>query len=99
MGLGVPRYVSAARLLRHRAEHGLGLAVDQAGVEADLDALDASAALESWWWTGDIAAEFGRRDWLTRAAARASRLADEAGPRGATLRAEANRRLEAWSAQ
>ncbi|HET7014761.1 MAG TPA: BTAD domain-containing putative transcriptional regulator [Streptosporangiaceae bacterium] len=95
--LGVPRYVSAARLLRHRADHGLGMAVDPAVVEADLDGLEGSVAIESWWWTGDVALEFGREDWLTRAVDQAGRLAEQAGPHADVLLAAANRRLRARS--
>ena len=56
--LGVPRYASVARLLRHRADRALGQPVDLACVQADLDLLDASVAVEAWWWTGEVAAEF-----------------------------------------
>src|SRR4029077_14708069 len=70
-GLGVPRYVSVARLLRHRADRALGLPVDLDLVAADLDQLDASVAIEAWWWTGDVAADFAVPGWLDRAAERA----------------------------
>ncbi len=93
--LAVPCYVSAARLLRHRADHGLGLSVDQAAVETDLDAHQASIAIEAWWWTAGVAVEFGRPDWLARAADQVTRLAAQAGPHAETLRAAADRRLRA----
>ena len=28
-------------------------------VDADLDLLDGAAAIEAWWWTGDLAADYG----------------------------------------
>src|SRR5581483_9331020 len=38
--LGVPRYESVARLLGYQADHALGVPVDYAAVDADLDLLD-----------------------------------------------------------
>ena len=66
--LRVPRYTSAARLVTHRARHALRLPVDPAAVAADLDALDQSVSIEAWWWTGELAADFGQPAWLDRAA-------------------------------
>ena len=77
--LGVPRYVSEARLLGHRADRALGRPVDPGAVEADLDLLDASVAIEAWWWTGEVAADFANPAWLDRAVDRADRLAGQAG--------------------
>ena len=94
--LGVPRYVSVARLLRHRARHRLGLAVDLAEVAADLDLLDASMALEAWWWTGDLAADYANQGLLSRAADRAAWLARHAGRYADTLNAAVRRRMDAW---
>ncbi len=76
--LGVPRYVSVARLLRHRAHLRMGLPVDVARVAADLDLLDAAVAVEAWWWTGDVAADLGSPALLDRSAERAARLARNA---------------------
>jgi len=97
-GLGVPRYVSVARLLRHRAGRALGRPVDLDLVAADLDLLDASVAIEAWWWTGDVAADFAVPRWLDRAAERAGRLARRAGRYGDGLRQAAGRRQQDWQA-
>lgn len=96
--LGVPRYSSVARLLGHRARRAMGAPVDQDVVAADLDLLDESVAIEAWWWTGDLAADFGCAAWLNRAADRAARLADGAGRYADTLRREAGRRIQGWRA-
>ncbi len=91
--LGVPRYASVARLLAYRADHALGRPVDPAVVAADLDRLDRCVAIEGWWWTCDMAADFGVPDWRDRAADRAARLARDAGDYGDGLRRAADRRL------
>jgi DNA-binding SARP family transcriptional activator len=96
--LGVPRYTSVARLLRHRADRALGRPVDAAAVEADLDLLDASVAIEAWWWTGDVAADFASPAWLDRAAERVRQLASHAGQHADGLRRAADQRLAAWRA-
>jgi len=96
--IDVPRYTSVARLLAHQARSALLLPVDLDAVEADLDLLDHSVALEAWWWTGDIAAELRVPRWVDRAAERAATLAGAAGVREPGLRAEAARRLDAWRA-
>ena len=96
--LGVPRYTSVARLLRHRASRALGQPVDAAAVAADLDLLDASVAIEAWWWTGEMAAAVGNPAWLDRAADRAGRLARQAGGYADGLRRVADQRLLAWRA-
>jgi hypothetical protein len=96
--LGVPRYTSVARLLRHRAGRALGQPVDPGVVAADLDALDAAVAIEAWWWTGDVAAAFASPDWLARAEERAARLAGQAGDYADVLRQAAGKRLQAWRA-
>ena len=95
-GLGIPRYTSAARLLRHRAARALGLPADPAEVAADLDRIEASVAIEAWWWTGEVAADFASRRWLDLAAERAERLARNAGSYAAGMREAAARRLDAW---
>jgi DNA-binding SARP family transcriptional activator/tetratricopeptide (TPR) repeat protein len=97
-GLGVPRYTSVARLVGHQARHALGLPVDPTAVAADLDALDRSVFIEAWWWTGDIAAEFGNPAWLDRAAERADRLAQLEGGYADGLRQAADQRLDRWRA-
>ena len=96
--LRVPRYTSAARLVTHRARHALRLPVDPAAVAADLDALDQSVSIEAWWWTGELAADFGQPAWLDRAAGQAARLAAAAGPYGDGLRQAAGQRLDRWRA-
>ena len=96
--LRVPRYTSTARLVTHRARHALGLPVDPGAVAADLDALDQSVSIEAWWWTGELAADFGQPGWLDRAAGRAARLAAAAGPYGDVLRQVAGQRLDRWRA-
>jgi DNA-binding SARP family transcriptional activator len=96
--LGVPRYTSVARLLQHRANRALGLPVDAGAVAADLDLLDASVAIEAWWWTGDVAADFASPAWLDRAAERAGRLARHAGDYADVLQRAADQRLAAWRA-
>ena len=96
--LGVPRYASVARLLRHRADRALGQPVDLACVEADLDLLDASVAIEAWWWTGEVAADFASAAWLDRAVDRADRLARQAEGHAEGLRRYVDQRLPAWRA-
>ena len=96
--LGVPRYVSVARLLRYRAGRALGEPADLAAVAADLDLLDRSVAIEAWWWTGDIAADLGVPGWLDRAADRAGQLARGADGHADGFRREFERRLLGWQA-
>ncbi|MGE5137728.1 MAG: AAA family ATPase [Gemmatimonadota bacterium] len=96
--LGVPRYLSVARLLRHRAARALGEPVDLDAVARDLDLADASVAIEAWRWTGEVAADFAVPAWLDRAAERAGRLAREADGYADTLRQAAGRRLAGWQA-
>ena len=96
--LGVPRYISVARLLRHRADRALGRPVDSGAVEADLDLLDASVAIEAWWWTGEVAADFANPAWLDRAVDRADRLARHAGGYADGLRRNVDQRLSSWRA-
>ncbi len=97
VALGVPRYVCVARLLRHRADRALAVPVDPAVVEADLDELDRAVAIEAWWWTGEVAADFASRAWLDRAADRVKRLAAHAGPHAEPMLAAAERKLAAWA--
>jgi DNA-binding SARP family transcriptional activator len=96
--LGVPRYVSVARVLKHRARRALGLPVDLDAVAADLELVERSVAVEAWWWTGEAAADFAAPAWLDVAAARAERLARAAGDYADTLRRAAGRRLDRWRA-
>ena len=96
--LGIPRYTSAARLLRHRAARALGLAADLAGVAADLDRIEAAVAIEAWWWTGEVAADFASQPWLDLAARRAERLARGAGGYADGMRQAAARRLDGLAA-
>ena len=94
--LGVPRYTSAGRLLRHRAERMLGVPPDLDAIAADLDLLDDAMAVEAWWWTGEVAVEFGVPGWLDRAARRAERLAANAGPHGDGVRQALAARMRSW---
>ncbi|MDT4907818.1 MAG: hypothetical protein QOI69_1059 [Pseudonocardiales bacterium] len=94
--IDVPRYTSVARLLRHSARARLSLPVDLAVVEADLDLLDRSVAVEAWWWTGAVAAELRVPRWVDRAADRVATLAAASGDRRAGLETEAARRLDRW---
>jgi hypothetical protein len=94
--LGVPRYLSAGRLLRYRADRVLGVPLDLDAVSADLDLLDSALAVEAWWWTGEVAAELGVPAWLDRAAQRAERLAANAGPHGEGLRRALAARMRGW---
>src|SRR6202453_176079 len=96
--LGVPRYVSVARVLVHRARHALRLPVDLDAVAADLDLVEASVAVEAWWWTGEAAADFAVPAWLDLTADRAERLARQAGEHAGTLRRAAGPRLGDWRA-
>ena len=91
--LGVPRYTSVARLLAHRAHHALGGPADPDAVAADLALLDGAAAIEAWWWTCDLAGDFGQPAWRERAADRAARLARGAGDFADGLLRAADRRL------
>jgi tetratricopeptide (TPR) repeat protein len=94
--LGVPRYVSVARLLGHRASRALGLPVELSAVAADLDLLDSCVAIEAWWWTGDVAADFASASWLDRAMERAGQLARNAGSHADGLRSAAEQRAGGW---
>jgi DNA-binding SARP family transcriptional activator/tetratricopeptide (TPR) repeat protein len=94
--LGVPRYASAARLTAHLASRMLGLPAEPAAIEADLDLLDRSAAIEAWRWTGELGAAFGNASWLNRAEERVSQLAGQAGEQAAGLRRAADARLADW---
>ncbi len=89
--LSVPRYASVARLTGHLASRVLGQLTDPAVVEADLDLLDRSAAIEAWRWTGELGAVFGSARWLDRAEERVSRLAGQAGDHAAQLRRDSGR--------
>ncbi len=94
--LNVPRYASLARLTGHLAGRALGLPAEPAAIEADLDLLDRSAAIEAWRWTGEIGAAFGNPAWLSRAEDRVVRLAGQAGEHAAGLRQTAGARLADW---
>ena len=96
--LGIPRYATAARLLRHRAARALGLPTDPAQIAMDLDRIEAAVAIESWWWTGEVAADFASPEWLGLAARRAERLAGNAGSYADGMRRAAARRLDSWQA-
>ncbi len=80
VALGVPRYVSVARVLAHRARRELGLPVDLDTVAADLDRVEAAVAVEAWWWTGETAAAF-RGPGLAGSRGRAGRTAGPPGRR------------------
>jgi len=97
--LGVPRYLGAGRLLRHRADRVLGVPPDLDAVSADLDLLDGAMAVEAWRWTGEVAAELGVPAWLERSAQRAERLAANAGPHGDGLRQALAARMRGWEAE
>jgi DNA-binding SARP family transcriptional activator len=94
--LGVPRYSAPARLLACRARLALDQAVDRGEVVAALDAIEAAAAIEAWWWTGEAGAEFAVRDWLDRAARQADDLARNADDLAGKLRQAAAARLDGW---
>jgi DNA-binding SARP family transcriptional activator len=96
--LGVPRYVTTARILRHLAGHAVGQPVSLDAVGSDLELLEGAVAIEAWWWTGEAAAEFGVPAWLDRAGQQAARLAANAGPHADTLRQYATDRITAWEA-
>ena len=96
--LGVPRYISVARVLAHRARRALRQPVDLDAVAADLDLVEKAVAIEAWWWTGETAADFAVPAWLDAAADRAERLARQAGEYAGTLRRTATRRLDDWQA-
>ncbi|HEY5878077.1 MAG TPA: BTAD domain-containing putative transcriptional regulator [Nakamurella sp.] len=94
--LGIPRYASVARLLGHRAAIALREPLDPAAVSRDLDLADASVALESWWWAGELGAVGGERRWLTRAQAGAARLLVQAGAHEETFRRHVDRLVDGW---
>ncbi len=94
--LGIPRYTSVARLLRHRATAALGEPVDAAAVTRDLDLADAAIALESWWWAGDLGAAMGERSWIERARAGAVRLLGQVGPHEDVFRRYVDRLVDGW---
>lgn len=95
-GMGIPRYTCVANLLAHQARAALGKAVDLATVDADLDLLDRSVAIEAWWWTGQTAAALRVPRYFDRAAEAAARLARASGERRSVLEATAARYLEGW---
>jgi len=97
--LAIPRYVSVARLLRHRADHRLGQPASREQVAADLDLLDSSVAIEAWWWTGELAADYGVPAWLDRSAAHVTRLSRQAGRYASGLEAAARQRMAAWQSR
>jgi hypothetical protein len=94
--LGVPRYISTARVLIHRARRALSLPVDLEAAAADLDHVERSVAVEAWWWTGETAADLAVPAWLDVAAGRAERLARQAGQHADGLRRAAAQRLDDW---
>lgn len=96
--IGVPRYISVARLIGHRAQAQLGMPVDLPTVEGDLDLLERSVGLEAWWWTGEAAAALRVPRWVDRAADSVARLAAESDEHGDRLRTESARRLDRWQA-
>lgn len=95
----VPRYESVARLLGHRSRARLGMPVEPGSVETDLDQLDASVAIEAWWWTGEVAADLGIPQLLARAKTRVARLSRGLGSRAPALRADADARMRQWQAR
>ena len=95
----MPRYASVARLTGQLAGRMLRLPANPAAVEAELDLLDRSAAIEAWRWTGELGAAFGLASWLDRAEERVSRLASQAGDHAAKLRLAADVRLTEWRRQ
>jgi hypothetical protein len=80
-------------VMRHRAGRALGLPADLDRLAADLDAVDASVAIEAWRLTGEVAADFASPAFLDLAESRAARLAANAGPYAPGLRAAAARQL------
>lgn len=97
--LNVPRYASVAGLTAHLAGRALGLPPDPAAVDADLDLLDRSGAIEAWRWTGEIGAAFSSERWLSRAEDRVRQLAGHAGDHAERLRRVADAKLAGWRRQ
>lgn len=93
---GVPRYASVAALIVHQVRHALGEPVDLDVAEGDLWSTHRSIALEAWWWAGETGMALGVGAWVDLAATWADELARQSGPHAASLRKEADRRLEAW---
>lgn len=93
---GVPRYVSCAGLIVHRARAALGEPVDLDQAWADLAEVERSVGIEAWWWAGQTGAELGQERWLDRAEELVVGLAGRSGDHADTLRSDATRRLEAW---
>ena len=90
----MPRYLSVARVLTHRARRALDLPVDLDTVAADLrPAREEAVAVEAWWWSGETASDLAVPAWLDLAAEQAERLALAAGDYADTLRRAADRRL------
>jgi hypothetical protein len=94
--LALPRYISVARLVRHRAALRLGEPSSPEQIESDLDLLDSSVAIEAWWWTGDLAADYGIEAWLDRSAQHVTRLSRQAGHHADGLKTAARQRMAAW---
>lgn len=96
---GVPRYVSCAGLVAHRARAALGEEVDLDEAWHDLGEVERSVGIEAWWWAGQTGAELGQERWLARAEELVVGLAGRSGNHADTLRADADRRLEGWRRQ
>ncbi|WP_182481115.1 ATP-binding protein [Nocardioides immobilis] len=94
--IGVPRYETCARLVRHRALAALGEPVDPDQAWRDLGDLERAVRVEAWWWAGQTGADLGEARWLERSEQLADELARSAGSYGDGLRAEADRHLSRW---
>lgn len=93
--IGVPRYGSVARLLAHQSRAAEKGPVDLDAVGRDLAAAGSKVAVEAWWWAGETAVALREPALLATAEDLVERLATQSD-RADTLRAAADRRLEAW---
>ena len=91
--LGAPRYEVQARLTAATAAHRGGAGFDVDDVGRQLRRLDEVAGLEGWWITGEVAREFGVREWEDLAHRRARALRSRAGAYADVLERAAVRRL------
>jgi DNA-binding SARP family transcriptional activator len=91
--LSATRQILLAQLLQAEARLRRGDAVDHAGIEALLEQLPASAGLEAWRITADLADAGSIDRWRALAQRRAADLAARAGPYRATVETAAAARF------
>jgi DNA-binding SARP family transcriptional activator len=92
--IGVPRYVTIARVLEARARSATGHRVEGRSLEQMLDDLCRFAAPEAWWTTAELARDLGADRLWRVAEQRAGSIAAGAGPRAEEFRLHAGKWLD-----